>query len=83
MVRLANLDLGFVPATGFDVHVTANAGAPLRRDSKSFVGSVALFRYQRQPVGLDTSAQHGGHGAVLSHGPGDTFDITDAGDFAQ
>lgn len=75
MVRLANLDLGFVPATGFDVHVTANAGAPLGRDSKSFVGSIALFRHQRPSL---AAAQHDVHANDTSHGAGDVFDISEA-----
>jgi len=75
LVRLTNLDLGFVPATGFDVHVTTNADLPLRRDSRSFVGSVALFRHQRPPLG--SMGQHG-HVTAAAHSPGDTFDISNA-----
>ena len=77
LVRLPDLNLGFVPATGFDVHVTANADASLRRDSKSFVGSVALFRHDNVPA-ASGGAVHAALGSTLSHGGGDVFDISDA-----
>ena len=77
LLRLVNLDLGFVPATGFDVHITQNAAAPLRRTDPSFVGSVALFRHERRLPAIGAAA-HSHISAAGAPGAGDSFDITDA-----
>jgi hypothetical protein len=75
LIRLGDLDLGLVPATGFDVHVTGNQDASLNRNDKTFVGSVALFRHQ--PTRQETT--HGGHHMETpEQGAGDVFDISDS-----
>jgi len=83
MMRLANLDLGLVPATGFDIHVTAKPNnAALRRSDKSYVGSVALFRHQLTGAAgaskTNRPENHGDNGMPAAHGGGDTFDISEA-----
>jgi hypothetical protein len=77
------VNIGLIPATGFDVHVTTTPDAPLRRSDKSFVGSLSLFRHAQSPsfaAGHDhelaMQSQHGGHAG--GHDSGDTFVASDA-----
>jgi len=73
ILRLQNVDLGAVPATGFDVHVTTTPGAELSRNGASFVGSIALFTHAQAAAGGEHHG--GGHG---SHSAAESFDISRA-----
>ena len=71
VLRLHGVQLGTVPGTGFDVHLTTNPKAALSRSDKSFVGSIALFRHGDQ----GTAHQHaGGHAG----GTIESFDVSGA-----
>lgn len=82
-LRLVDTDLGFVPATGFDIHVTSKSDTSLRRGDKSFVGSIALFRHQlarssQAAAGMEHEVHGGGEGHAVGHGSGEMFEISDA-----
>jgi hypothetical protein len=71
LVRLKNVRLGSVRATGFDVHVTSAPTAKLTRADVSFVGSVSLF--------VHAPHQHeNGHPGTSKTGIDETFDATKA-----
>jgi tyrosinase-like protein/polyphenol oxidase family protein len=71
LVRLKNVNLGLIRATGFDVHVTSTPSAKLTRADASFVGSISLF--------VHSAHQHDEtHGAKKSAGIDETFDATKA-----
>lgn len=77
-VRLLNINLDSLQATGFDVHVTANPNSALTRSDNSFVGSIALFNqpagHAGQPRARTTRTLPSAHDEPLSQ----TFDITKA-----
>lgn len=79
-LRLINSELGFVPATGFDIHLTTGApDAPLRRSDKSFVGSISLFRHQASRSSLARSGSDDHHEAAgnhAAHASAEMFDIS-------
>lgn len=68
-LRLLNIDLESLQATGFDVHVTTNPQVALSRADASFVGSIALFNHPPSHA-----KDHGGGG----EGQSQSFDITRA-----
>ncbi len=69
-LRLRDVRLGAVEATGFDVHVTSNVNGQLTRASASFVGSIALFRHAAG------DARHGGNSTDDT--ASESFDISKA-----
>jgi hypothetical protein len=72
-IRLRDVRLGLVRATGFDVHVTNAPDAALDRRSPSFVGSIALFTHG--PTSGSPEHHGGEHGA---HEESAEFDVTQA-----
>jgi Common central domain of tyrosinase len=72
LLRLQGVDLGLVQATGFDLHLTANAGRELRRTDESFIGSIGLFRHLH---GGDAGDPHARMGRTEMD---ETFDVSKA-----
>lgn len=67
VVKLKNVQLGFVRATGFDVHLVAKNEknpAALDRAKPSFIGSVSLFNHTHSP---DEHVNHGHDHAEDKH----------------
>lgn len=79
MLRLNDVRLGLVQATGFDVHLTKSPTASLGRRDKSFVGSIAMFKHDHEAksaMGPTTAAIHG---TMEQHNSqAESFDISKA-----
>src|SRR5205085_5865079 len=59
VLRLQDVDLGVVQATGFDIHVTNQPNkATFSRSDSSFVGSISLFRHFIRPAAEAMPAEH-------------------------
>lgn len=75
LMRVTNVNLDTVNATGFDVHLVASTNVKPKRSDPSFVGSIALFRHDGH---AGSGPSHHGHGRATTKRPSDTFDVTDA-----
>ena len=76
LMRINDVDLKAVRATGFDVHLTTVSTVVPKRTDPSFVGSIALFRHAGHMAGMGGHTGHGGH--AMAHDSSDVFDVTDA-----
>lgn len=74
LIRINGVDLSYVSATGFDVHLVKDHTAKPSRSDPSFLGSIALFRHD----GASDIGSTGATGHHAGHRPSDTFDATAA-----